>query len=209
MHRYTTFTELSRHEVEDRDYRIHLRLGTSGIAVVAPHGGLIERGTLPIAKAIAGEEHTFYGFEGIKPTLRANRVLHVPSNHFDEPRALSAVAEAHRVITLHGAKGTEAAVYAGGLDLELRLAMLRALNAAGFSADHDPSPTRQGRGPTNICNRGKTGMGLQLELTFALRKRLFGQLDEKGGRQPTGLFHELVHAIRQVLHHYSNRRDLS
>jgi phage replication-related protein YjqB (UPF0714/DUF867 family) len=204
MHRYTTFTELSRHEMEDRDYRIHLRLGTSGIAVVAPHGGLIERGTLPIAKAVAGEEHTFYSFEGIKPTLKANRALHVPSNNFDEPRALQAVAEAHRVITLHGAKGTEEAVYAGGLDFELRMDVLRTLKAAGFRADHDPSPTRQGRGPTNICNRGKTGMGLQLELTFALRKRLFGQLDDNGVRQPTGLFHELVFAIREVLHHYKN-----
>jgi phage replication-related protein YjqB (UPF0714/DUF867 family) len=205
VHRYTTFTELSRHEAEDRDYRIHLRLGVSGIAVLAPHGGKIERGTLPIAHAIAGEEHTFYAFEGIKPTLKANRALHVPSNHFDEPRALFAVAKAHRVLTLHGAKGTEEAVYAGGLDLELRLDVLRALNAAGFTADHDPSPTRQGRGPTNICNRGSTGRGLQLELTFGLRKQLFGPPDEQGIRHPNTLFHQFVMAIREVLRHHTEQ----
>jgi phage replication-related protein YjqB (UPF0714/DUF867 family) len=160
---------------------------------------------LPIANAIAGEEHTFYGFEGIKPTLKANRVLHVPSNNFDEPRALFAVAKAHRVITLHGAKGTEEAVYTGGLDLELRLDVLCALNAAGFSADHDPSPTRQGRGLTNICNRGRTGNGLQLELTFGLRKRMFGHPDAQGFRHPTALFHRLVMAIREVLRRYSEQ----
>jgi phage replication-related protein YjqB (UPF0714/DUF867 family) len=204
VHRYTTFTELSRHEVEDRDYRIHLRLGASGIAVVAPHGGKIERGTLPIARAIAGEDHTFYGFEGIKSTLKANRALHVPSNHFDEPRALFAVAKAHRVITLHGAKGAEEAIYAGGLDLELRLDMLRALSGAGFTADHDPSPTRQGRGPTNICNRGQSGRGLQLELTFGLRKRMFGHPDGQGFRHPTALFHQLVMTIRDVLCRYAD-----
>ena len=205
MHRYTTFTELSRHEIENRDYRVHLRLGASGIAVLAPHGGKIERGTLPIANAIAGEEHTFYAFEGIKPTLKANRLLHVPSNHFDEPRALFAVSRAHRVITFHGAKGTEEAVYAGGLDFELRLDVLGALNAAGFTADHDPSPTRQGRGPTNICNRGRTGRGLQLELTFGLRKRMFGHPDEQGLRHPTTLFHQLVMTIREVLHRYTEQ----
>lgn len=202
MNRYPTFTALTHHEREHHDYRVHLRLGTSGIAVLAPHGSKIERGTTPIANAIAGAEHTFYSFEGIKPTLKANRILHVPSNHFDEPRALTAVASAQRVITIHGAKGQEHAVYAGGLDLDLREIILRQLTLAGFTADHDPSPTRQGRGPTNICNRGITGKGLQLELTYGLRGSLFGKPDTLGMRQPNDLFYRLVDTIREALASY-------
>ena len=199
MDKYSNFSDLKHHEVEGWDYRIHLRLGSSGTAILVPHGGKIERGTMGVADAIAGLEHTFYCFEGLKPVLKQNRDLHLTSNHFDEPLALFAVAKANRVITLHGAKGQEMAIYAGGLDLTLRDQVLDALGRAGIVAHNDPSSTRQGTGPTNICNRGLSSKGLQLELTFGFRKKLYRKPDENGIKHPTALFESFVNAIRSVL----------
>ncbi|MGH8624305.1 MAG: poly-gamma-glutamate hydrolase family protein [Gammaproteobacteria bacterium] len=203
--KYANFSQLSRHEVAGRDYRIRVRHGRSGIAILAPHGGRIERGTTPIADAIAGQEHTFYSFEGLKPELAQNRGLHITSDRFDEPRALFAVTRAHRVITIHGAKGLEPAVYLGGLDTALRRRVLTLLSEAGFVAADDPSPTRQGRGATNICNRGRTGKGLQIELTLGLRKRLFLQPEEGSSWHPSPLFFRLVSAVRGALSTYTLR----
>ncbi|MGH8470871.1 MAG: poly-gamma-glutamate hydrolase family protein [Gammaproteobacteria bacterium] len=201
--KYVNFSQLSRHEVAGRDYRIRVRHGRSGIAILAPHGGRIERGTTPIAEAIAGEDHTLYSFEGIKPELRQNRELHITSDHFDEPRALFVVTRAQRVITIHGAKGLEAAVYLGGLDTALRRRVRTVLSEARFVAADDPSPTRQGRGATNICNRGRTGKGLQLELTLGLRKRLFLQPEEGSSWHPSPSFFRLVSAVRRALSAYA------
>lgn len=53
MEKYRSYDNLCRNEVEDRDFRIRFRHGTSGIAIVAPHGGGIEPGTTEIAEAIA------------------------------------------------------------------------------------------------------------------------------------------------------------
>ncbi|MCA1601484.1 MAG: poly-gamma-glutamate hydrolase family protein [Acidobacteria bacterium] len=89
MDLYPSFTHLSRREREGRDYRIRWRTGDSGVAIVAPHGGGIERGTSEVADGIAGREHGFYAFEGLKSV--GNHVLHLSSNRFDEPQALRLV----------------------------------------------------------------------------------------------------------------------
>ncbi|MGH8533188.1 MAG: poly-gamma-glutamate hydrolase family protein [Gammaproteobacteria bacterium] len=196
MDRYGSYAELSASEVEGRDYRVHLRLADSPFAVVAPHGGRIERGTLPIAEAIAGNEHTYYCFEGIKP--RRNYSLHITSDNFDEPRALAAVRRARTVVTIHGAGGSGCAVYLGGLDSALRALLLSALDASGFAAVEDPSPTRQGTGKTNICNRGRSGRGVQIELPVGLRKRMFHQ-SAPGIWGPNAIFERFVAAMRRVL----------
>ena len=199
MDKYANFDDLQRKEVEGVDYRIHLRRGRSGIAIVAPHGGKIERGTLPLANAIAGADHSYYGFEGIKSPVRANRILHLTSNNFDEPRAQSLISNCKTVITIHGAKGMRTAVYAGGLDMGLRKIMLGALKQAGFDAKDDPSPTRQGRGANNICNRGLNGRGLQLELTLGLRKSMFRPIQDDQGWATTEIFTQFVDVMRRTL----------
>jgi len=198
MDTYRNYLQLALAEEEGRDYVIEVRHGTSGHAVIAPHGGRIERGTGPVADAIAGQQHTYYCFAGIKPGVKLNKGLHVTSNHFDEPRALAAVSRCERVISVHGARGDIPVVYAGGLDMELRAAVMQGLTGAGILAIDDPSPTRQGRGATNICNRGVRGAGLQLELSFALRKQLFNRHGMSEYR-PNPLFCTLVAAVRQAL----------
>lgn len=196
MDRYRSFAELARHEREGRDWRVRLRPGASAFAILAPHGGRIERGTSWLADAIAGAEHTFYAFEGLR--RRANHRLHLTSNRFDEPRALAAVARARTVITVHGAAGAEAAVYAGGLDEALRERLLAALAGAGFDAAPDPSPTSQGRGATNICNRGRSGRGVQLELPVGMRRRLFDR-EGAGTWRPNAAAARLAETVRAVL----------
>ncbi len=199
MDHYANFSELNHKETEGVDFRVDLREGRSGIAIVAPHGGKIERGTSQIANAIAGANHSYYSFEGIKPTLRANRILHITSNNFDEPRAQSLVTNAQTVMTIHGAKGMQSAVYAGGLDMPLRQLVLDRLNTAGFVAEDDPSPSRQGRGANNICNRGLSGQGLQLELTLGLRQSMFRPIEGGLGWTTTQVFSRFVEAIRRTL----------
>ncbi|MBA3494594.1 MAG: poly-gamma-glutamate hydrolase family protein [Gammaproteobacteria bacterium] len=196
MDRYGSYALLSASEVEGRDYRVHVRLADSPFAVVAPHGGRIERGTLPIAEAIAGNEHTYYCFEGIKP--RRNYSLHITSDKFDEPRALAAVQRVRTVVTIHGAGGSGCVVYLGGLDSTLRARLISALNASGFAAVEDPSPTRQGTGKTNICNRGRSGRGVQIELPIGLRKQMFNEAAPSVWH-PNAIFERFVESVRRVL----------
>jgi phage replication-related protein YjqB (UPF0714/DUF867 family) len=47
--------------------------------------------------------------------------------------------------------------------------------AAGFEAREETDPQLSGRDPRNLCNRGRGGGGLQLELGSSLRHRLGGQ----------------------------------
>ena len=58
---------------------------------MAPHGGGIEPGTTEIAEAVAGHEHTFYSFSGVK--ARGNSVLHITSSRFDEPEGIAIAKE--------------------------------------------------------------------------------------------------------------------
>jgi len=196
MDKYGNFAELKLHAQEGRDYRIHERRGSSRYAIVAIHGGWIERGTRQVADAIAGQEHSYYCFDGLHNKRR--RLLHITSDYFNEPRCIDIVTSVDKVISIHGALGMEVAIYAGGLDLSFKANILAALTSGGFNAVNDPSPTRQGKGITNVCNRGKSGTGVQLELTVGLRKLLF-QRSRNGRWFPTQLFDQFITCIRELL----------
>jgi len=197
MDKYWNFSELMEHEVEGRDYVIRVRNGNSPFVIIAPHGGKIERGTSKIADIIASREHGFYAFEGIKKNN--NQHLHITSDRFDEPRAMAVAARAQTVITIHGAKGKEQAVYTGGLDEDLEQRIQDALQGAGFNVEHDPSSTRQGKGAANICNRGRSGKGMQIELTQGLRQKIFNPPADDLSWTPNEHFHKFVAAVRVVL----------
>ena len=76
---YRCFVDLTKHQTRGRDYEIvALRRECSRVAVIAPHGGRIERRTSDIARDIAAGEFNLYLFEGIRP--RDNyRFLHLTS----------------------------------------------------------------------------------------------------------------------------------
>jgi phage replication-related protein YjqB (UPF0714/DUF867 family) len=164
---YTCFRELADREIEGRDYRIRIHLKDGPVLVMAPHGGKIEPGTTEIAEAIAGMDHSFYSFEGLKAD--GNNLLHLESHLFDEPRALKAVETADIVVAVHGQLDQkDEFVMVGGLNDGLRLEIKRQLEKTGFNT-RPPTEGLMGTDPMNICNRGKSKSGVQLEISRKVR----------------------------------------
>lgn len=165
--KYRSFAELSQGEVVGRDYRIYaLERPNSPFLIVAPHGGLIEVGTSEIATVVAGAEHSLYSFEGLKP-YGANRELHITSHEFDPPDCLALAARCETLISIHGCLG-DTCIHVGGLDDELRRGLAEHLSSEGFPVE--PNSARYpGRRLDNICNRGRSGRGAQIEVTYDLR----------------------------------------
>lgn len=189
---YRDFAHLAANEHEGDDFAILVRARDPQRLVFAPHGGGIERGSSELAVAIAGAEASLYVFEGRKRT--GNWVLHVTSTRFDEPRLLGLLAQAEHALAVHGESSKRSAVFVGGGD-ELRAAALRsALAAAGFTAESHA--VFAGRDPANVCNRARSGAGLQLEVSMGLRRELFEDVTLAGVRRPTPQFAAFVTAIR-------------
>ncbi len=160
---YKSFQELAAQEVEGRDYQIRVRLRDERVLIMAPHGGKIEPTTCMIAEAIAGENYSYYSFDGLKP--EGNSVLHIESHLFDEPRAMQAIKNTDVVITVHGQLNhQEGFIMVGGLHVDLRSGIRRRLEAAGFQT-RTPPEGLQGIDPENICNRGRLKGGVQLEIS--------------------------------------------
>ncbi|MGH8502714.1 MAG: poly-gamma-glutamate hydrolase family protein [Gammaproteobacteria bacterium] len=181
---YAGFADLAKQQVRGIDYEIKVRRRpASSIAVIAPHGGRIERGTSDIARGIAGEDFNLYLFEGIKLS-GSYAALHLTSSHFDEPLCLGLIARCSLVVAVHVCKGSSETVLMGGLDYGLKTQLAGRLKKIGVEVEthgHRYPATD----PDNICNRGKLAKGVQLELTPRLRSNAV----ERG----------LVDAVRSVL----------
>jgi len=197
MDNYRSFLELTEKEQEGKDFIVEVRQTLSPLAIVAPHGGRIEPGTYTIADAIAGSDHSFYGFRGIKPT--GNSILHLTSSLFDDPRALEIVHSASAVITLHGCRGDEPMIFLGGQDQNLLLRLLDSLRKADIPVQPASSGNLRGCHPKNLCNRGRSGKGVQMEISRGLRELLIVPLSSCTKRRPTPLFFSLIQAIKAVL----------
>ena len=197
---YTCYGELAKSEKEDFDYRISYRDGSSGVLILAPHGGGIEPGTAEIARAVASDVHAVYCFEGLK--RKNNFDLHVTSTCYDEPICMRAVSTAGIVLSIHGCKGDETAVYFGGLDTDLAKRIGRALTEAGFTVAKRSDLA--GKDPRNICNRNVRGMGVQIEITAGLRRAMFAVLSPEGGKDPNFVFDRFTSAIKDALIEYRN-----
>ncbi len=167
---YQDYRELAAHECRGSDYVIETRPGHTGLLVMAPHGGCIEPGTDILASALAGTRHAFYAFKGLKP--RGNRSLHLPSHRFDEPLANDMAARADWILTLHGCARRDASILVGGRDRIRGALFCRRLNSAGLRARITRQHGLAGRHPANLCNRGRLGAGVQLEIARDLRDRL-------------------------------------
>ena len=203
MDKYTKFTELVQNEKGDEDYTILYREVDSKLAIMAPHGGGIEPGTVAIADALAGCDHTFYAFKGLKKT--GNKILHINSNTFDEPLALKTARNANIVISIHGSKGKAEMVHIGGKHQELKQDLMYALRAGGFEASISEVPGLRGINSDNICNRCKTGKGVQLEISRGLREKLFDKLNHRSLRVKTIIFYQFVNTQKEGLLAFSDR----
>jgi phage replication-related protein YjqB (UPF0714/DUF867 family) len=165
---YSCYRDLSLSEKEGVDFDVVLCDQPEAAAVVvALHGGGIEPKTGEIAREIAGKEFSFYCFRGLK--TRGNFDLHITSSKFDEPRCLALVKKHRWVVTIHGCDKEGEQVYLGGLDEALIQEMASALTAVGIRAKR-PRQEYSGARPTNICNRGLTGAGVQFELSRSFRR---------------------------------------
>jgi phage replication-related protein YjqB (UPF0714/DUF867 family) len=200
MDTYTNFAELAHQERRNEDYTIICRDLHSGVAIMAPHGGGIEPGTVDIADTIAGDSFTFYAFKGLKRI--GNKVLHLNSNIFDEPIAVKVSHEADIVVSIHGSRGAEEMVLVGGRHEQLKQAIMMALKTGGFKASICEIQGLRGIQPDNLCNRCKTGKGVQLELSRGLREKLFYQLGHRSLRVKTVLFFRFVDIVKGVLLSY-------
>jgi len=181
--RYANYRQLADRETEGRDYRRVLRtVSRSNIAIIAPHAGGIEPGTSGISRLLTRNEFNLYLFEGIKP--RGNGHLHVTSRNFDEPACLGLIGECDTVIAIHGCKAEDECIFLGGLDSRLKQEFASALRHARFRVE-----TKGHKfiavDADNICNRGRSGAGVQVEISGPLRR----------GRN----IHVLIEAMRSVL----------
>ena len=168
---YSNFRQLQLHEQEGRDYRINASRHWHQFLIIAPHGGKIESYTSQIAQWLASEDFAWYSFEGLKDL--DNPRLHITSHNFDEPTLLQALQEAHTVLTIHGLKNSiDEFLMIGGLDTAFGSELQVALQHHGFII-RESEQRYSGIRATNICNRGWSGKGVQLEISFALRKRIF------------------------------------
>lgn len=165
---YKGFADLAKSQVRGKDYEIvALSRPASRVAVIAPHGGAIERGTSQIARALAADDCHLYLFEGIRPSNNY-AALHLTSHLFDEPECLAIIGQCPVVVAIHGCNGTVERVLMGGLNVALKNQLAAAIRGVGVTAETD-GHAFPATDANNICNRGLTGKGVQLEFSAALR----------------------------------------
>jgi len=199
MDTYRHYAHLAEKEKEGTDYRVRVFARQNAtLAIIAPHGGAIEKGTSEIALAIASDDFSCVLFEGIKPNK--NGVLHITSGNFDEPRCCSIVGKARQTLAIHGEKNPdEKVVFLGGKDYKLGSRIQASLEQNGFVVKIHPSAWLQGTDSANVCNRNLSGAGVQLELTEALRSTFFASLDATGRKQSTEQLERFAKAVREGL----------
>ena len=207
MDKYKNYAELEKNEREGEDYTILYRELDSKVAIMAPHGGGIEPGTIDIADALAGSDYTFYAFKGIKKT--GNKILHITSNRYDEPIGLKISQNAYIIISVHGARGKGEMVFIGGKNQELKQKIMHALRTAGFKAVISEVKGLCGIQSQNICNRCKTGKGVQLEISRGLREKMFENIDRRSLRKKMNIFYYFVNTIKKSLSLFTRKHNLS
>ncbi|MDQ1041414.1 phage replication-related protein YjqB (UPF0714/DUF867 family) [Streptomyces sp. V3I8] len=181
------------------DYRLLVRTPAgSRLAHLAIHGGGIEPGTTEVADYLAGSASRFYSFDAMLASGNAD--LHLASTAFDEPQALELVFASDFVISWHGAAGDEPITYIGGLDTDTGTRIKETLEQAGFAVGATPTEIG-GSSPDNIANRGARAVGVQIEMTAALRQSFFEDFTRVGrdSGARTSDFYTYTTAIRTAL----------
>lgn len=187
--KYRNFEELRSKERENVDYCVTARtVAGSKVAIVAPHGGGIEPLTAELADSIAGNDHNFYALRGLKH--KGNRVLHITSHRFDDERALALIGPCVKVVTIHGLDGDARSLQVGGRDAALRGRVHEALEGTGFDSNVVTDGKYGGMDPENICNRGSTRAGVQLEIHAGLRSMM---------KRDADAYNKFVAAVRSAL----------
>lgn len=197
MDKYDSYKQLKENQTEGCDYTICTKLVPGArTAVIAPHGGSIEPGTSELAWAVAGTELNIATFDGQKSSC--NKVLHITSTRFDEPRCLDVVTKSEFVLAIHGESCPEPIIYVGGLDDIVACEIRGALDSGCFATDVNPA--LPGKCPQNVCNKGIRKRGVQLELSRGVRETFFKSLSSGGRKTTTEAFDRFVTSVRSGLH---------
>jgi phage replication-related protein YjqB (UPF0714/DUF867 family) len=193
---YQSFKDLAKAEIEDVDFCVRYHQGISEIAILAIHGGGIEPGTTEIAEATAGDRHSFYSFCGLKKS--GNFILHITSKRFDEPQGVAIAGRANTIISIHGCGDSDSMILAGGRNVMLKDKIQKSLEKAGFQVKQ--SIRFPGLSPLNICNRCRSGAGVQLEICHGLRNRMFKKSLLRSDRdKTTEVFHRFVDTLKTAI----------
>ncbi len=165
MDTYDSFKALKEDET---NYHIKWKDRNAQITILAPHGGNIEPHTSEIAELVAADRYNLYCFNGLR--RNNNHILHITSHNYDEEQALALVRSSAFVIAIHGCTQRDEMVFIGGLYDELKQHIAAALGRAEIPSIICEKTSRYGgQRPDNICNRGITGKGVQLEISRPLR----------------------------------------
>lgn len=161
-----SYADLTAAYQEGTHFRRIITPRNSRIAVVATHAGNLEPGTGEFARLLAGDEFSLYVFESLLP--EADERLHITSARFNDPACLALVQSAETVVTIHGCRGDYDGVFVGGRNKQLRKLIVAELRESGVDSSRDF--LLPGVDPNNICNRGTSGAGVQIEIAVGTRR---------------------------------------
>lgn len=199
--KYKTLEELRAALQYNASYRILHRDRKDWLTVLAPHGGLIEGGSSALAHAVAAQRHNLFDFQGLQTSNPQE--LHVSSTRFREPHLSAMLTRSEAAISFHVmGPQREPIVWLGGLNLQFKELVLKALLGAGFTVNPD-SPMYRGESKNNVVNLAKR-FGVQLELSDELISELFPALPFTGDLpvRTTPRYHSFVAAIKTALIQY-------
>jgi phage replication-related protein YjqB (UPF0714/DUF867 family) len=112
---------------------------------------------------------------------------------------MTMLREANWVVTIHGCRDVEPIVWVGGRGLRRGDRLIDGLQEAGIPAQRCDRPGLRGLDPHNLCNRGRSSAGVQLEISFGLRQMMFTDLYRRRMRCRTSLFYRMVDTLAGYL----------
>ncbi|MBB6510903.1 phage replication-related protein YjqB (UPF0714/DUF867 family) [Rhizobium soli] len=144
--RFRSYHDLAAVYSRGQHFDVSARTGlaNASVLILAPHGGKIEIRTAEIAEATAAHDYSCYLFEAKLPKNN-RKEMHVASELYDVPEALTAVTSAEVVVALHGRRdgGDTEKTWIGGLNQELSKRIGDTLNSGGFPVLFDPPNSKE------------------------------------------------------------------
>lgn len=195
---YNSLDELKSEKVEGVDYKETIMDRNSGVTVMSIHGGFVEHGTSELAGEIAKNDFNYYSFEALTKKKRCS--FHITSHKFYQEDLEGMLEDSDTAVSVHGCiikDFSKPVVCIGGLNKKLKKLVKESLEDAGFKIDFNHFP---GIYHKNVVNRARN-QGVQLELTYSLRKTLFEDVDKKS-RKPTERFYHFTNAVRSAIEKY-------
>lgn len=193
--KYRNFREMKKYE-SSNSYRIDSRERDGGIIILAPQAGLISVGTSEICMAVAGNEHSYYLFEGLKDPEATDLRLNCIS--FDEPGCNDMLGRSEFALSIIGYESEESFIVINGRSEEGRFFIGRQLESAGFLNRKIQGEKPLSRHRKCVCNRTKSGKGIQVEISFGLLRNLF-ESQARMPLVPNDVFMRFCTALREAV----------